>query len=210
MGLSPEYVKWFESYLRNRTFQVKINNVYSSVSNIANGIPQGSPLSPLLFNVFINDLCTRTTYSTPLLYADDLKLIGKIKNYNDKCKMQKDLVQVENWCKTNKMDINTQKTKYITFTQKTNYIVGKYHLKNTEITKVESIKDLGITFDHKLRFNEQVLNIIAQSRKLIGYIFSQWREITQLETYVLLYKTLVRSKLEYAIIIWYSSPCTLR
>lgn len=48
--------KWFESYLTDRiTVMVKLGNVISNMLPITNGIPQSSPLDPLLFNVYIND-----------------------------------------------------------------------------------------------------------------------------------------------------------
>lgn len=73
----------------------------SSYAHIANGIPQGSPLGPLVFNVFVNGLC-----STSILYADELKLIRTMNLHNDSVILQEDINQVEEWCHENKMKIN--------------------------------------------------------------------------------------------------------
>ena len=55
-GMSTDSVSLLESYLSNRKQQIKINGILSSWSDIQKGVPQGSILDPLLFNVFINDI----------------------------------------------------------------------------------------------------------------------------------------------------------
>ena len=55
-GMSTDSVSLFESYLSNRKQQIKINSILSSWSDIQKGVPQGSILEPLLFNVFVNDI----------------------------------------------------------------------------------------------------------------------------------------------------------
>ena len=202
IGLSPIYIKWFTSYLDNRTFQVKFSKTYSTVGIIKNGIPQGSPLGPLLFNIFINDLCTTVSHSIPVLYADDLKLLGKIESNTDIQNIQKDIKMVEKWCENNKMKINTTKTNLISYTRKTNPTVSQYTLMSQSIEKVHTVKDLGVTFDEKLNFQVHLNIITMECKRLIGFIFNQWCEIIRVHTYVIMYKVLVRTKLEYAVNIW--------
>ena len=70
-GLKDDAVKLLNSYLSGRKQQVKLNNIVSSWSEIKKGVPQGSILGPLLFNVFINDIFYFIEHGTLYNYADD-------------------------------------------------------------------------------------------------------------------------------------------
>jgi hypothetical protein len=75
-GVSFDICQLLASYLSNRWQRVKIANTRSSWRETSKGIPQGSGLVPLLFNVFINDICYFVKYTKLLNYADD-KLVHK-------------------------------------------------------------------------------------------------------------------------------------
>jgi hypothetical protein len=74
--------------IRSRSFLVK------------SGGPQGSTLGPLLFNIFINDICNSVHNSRYLLFADDLKIYRTIINVDD-CKLLQHINSVHNWCLVN-------------------------------------------------------------------------------------------------------------
>ena len=70
-------LKWFNSYLSNRTQYVTINNTDSLKLNIRTGVPQGSILGPLLFLIYINDLNQASIFE-PILYADGTTLVSSL------------------------------------------------------------------------------------------------------------------------------------
>jgi hypothetical protein len=82
-GLSSGYVNWFHSYLANKQPSVRISGTLSSSYVVKSVVPQGSALGPLLFNIFINDICDSISYSKYLLFADDLKIYRNINNVHD-------------------------------------------------------------------------------------------------------------------------------
>ena len=70
------------SFLTNRYQYVSLENHQSNLKKINYGVPQGSLLGPLLFNIYINDISTSVSY-TPTLFVDDTCLIVEDKNVND-------------------------------------------------------------------------------------------------------------------------------
>jgi hypothetical protein len=84
--------------------------------DITSDVPQGSHLTHLLFNIYINDI--HDINSNILLFADDVKLFGIFKTPLDTKLLQDDLDNISNWCNINKLYLNVSKCKVITFTRK--------------------------------------------------------------------------------------------
>lgn len=192
----------FKSYISNRTQTVVINGFNSELVNITSGVPQGSILGPLLFIIFINDINECFKNCDFLLFADDLKIYREIITVEDHVKIQSDLDSFSNYCITNKLGLSLNKCMSISFTKKkfiSNYI---YSLSGTPLEKVKTIKDLGVTLDTKLHLDTHIQTILAKAYRMYGFVMRACSVFQKPSTYLYIYKSLVRSQLEYAVSIW--------
>ncbi|CAG4949239.1 unnamed protein product [Colias eurytheme] len=125
-GVSATVLNWCKSYLDTRPSSVVLNGSQSESYIATSGIPQGSNLGPLFFNVFINDLPDIFKHSIPYLFADDLKLIRVIRSETDANLLQSDLQKLNEWCSCNMMLLNCDKCYHIKFTRKHKIIESSY------------------------------------------------------------------------------------
>ncbi len=111
MGLEEPSMKLLSSYLANRTQLCSVNGVLSDSKPISCGIPQGSILGPLLFQIYINDLPRSLEYSSPRMFADDITLTVSAKSIQEvEGAINHDLANVKRWPCSNKLSLNLVKT----------------------------------------------------------------------------------------------------
>ncbi|PFX22791.1 putative RNA-directed DNA polymerase from transposon BS [Stylophora pistillata] len=114
IGISLSSVAWFTSYLSDRRQEVRINSALSDPLPIVSGVPQGSVLGPILFNIYVNDLPLTPRSFLTESYVDDTKLYVSFP-VQDWAKavadLSADLLQIRNWCFANRLLLNPDKTK---------------------------------------------------------------------------------------------------
>ena len=150
------------SYLSKRKHRTKVNNSYSSWSEIKTGVLQGPILVPLLFNIYINDIFFFVDKSDITNYADDNT------PYVTECNIDelhlRRVLTILKWFHNNYFTANDDKC-HLLITNHSDEIslqVGKELIKGSK-----SVKLLGITVDNKLNFNEHVSNVCDKvSQKL--------------------------------------------
>lgn len=202
-GIRGNLLRWFISYVTNRTQKVLLNGFESDSIIVTSGIPQGSILGPLIFILFINDIYTCFKSSKFLLYADDLKVYKTCYNVEDCNLLQEDLNNLSLYCIANKLQLSLPKCNSIIFTKKINIISYNYELNGEQLTRVYLIRDLGVMLDAKLHLESHIDTIISKAFRMYGFVMRSSREFKNKSSYLLLYKTLVRSQVEYAVSVWH-------
>lgn len=197
-------VAWIASYLCSRKQYVKISGDDSFVYNVPSGVPQGSHLGPILFIIFIDDVVQCFNFCRCLLYADDLKIYANINAFTDTERLQHELNIFCDWCILNKLSLNANKCKVLSFTRtRTSGIEAPYVLMDEQIRRVCDIQDLGVIFSNNLNFNKHIDYIISRAYSALGLIKRHSGEFHDPYTLRSLYVTYVRSVLEFAAVIWH-------
>lgn len=194
----------FESYLNNRSMYVANNNESSTIHIIPNyGVPQGSVLGPLLFNIYVNDLCLCLKHANHILYADDttLYIIGR----NRKLlfhQMTDDLNNLSMWFRANKLALNTDKTNYIVFSDKhTDTPDLELSIDNKLLKQVTTTKFLGIHMDNYLSWETHVNHI---SKKLTTglYVLNSLKHSLPSCNLRMIYSCIMHCHIIYGCILW--------
>ena len=120
MGLSRRALRWFTSYLTDRRQSVWINGETSETHQIALGVPQGSILGPLLFNMYINSLPKAVEKSRLIMYTDnDILFLTASEPLELQDALGCDYSLISKWYTDNRLTLNVKKTKWMLAGSKT-------------------------------------------------------------------------------------------
>lgn len=154
-GVEGRLLGWVKSYISNRRISVTFQGYKSTAYDLQNGTPQGGILSPLLFNIVMEQIVTMGFERDVkvLCYADDLQLI--VQGYSRLQKTQRALRQIEHKCEDLGLKINPRKTKAMIIKDRR---LPEVHLsmQGTDIEWVETHQCLGVFFDRRLSFQPHV------------------------------------------------------
>jgi exonuclease III len=199
-------IKIIGSYISQRSFFVSINGTNSPTHDIIAGLPQGSVLSPTLFNIFTSDLVISA--SEKGLYADDTTVFsaGKspnkiIKNLNASCE------QLAGYCSKWKIKLNSGKTQALYFTRRraNRWLPSsEISVRGSRVHWSNDIKYLGITLDKTLNFNQHINLAVEKATKFLGILFVFLNRKSRLNTInkISIYKSMIRSILLNACPVW--------
>ena len=163
-GLSEETVKLSDSYLNDRSQQIKLGPYASSCEKLFKGVPQGSILGPLLFNVLINDIFYLIVQNILYNYADDntLSFIHKDLLHLKSVLEQKGQILIS-WFDQNLMKANPYKFEAIWIGKKTHGNIESFQIGQTNIKCDDNVTLLGINIDSMLKVDAHVSEICKKS-----------------------------------------------
>jgi len=195
----------FNTYLSNRKQYVQYESFSSDLSNIKQGVPQGSILGPLLFLIYINDLPKSSKIFNFLMYADDTTLYCNIDNIdplNRDSIINLELQNINNWLVANKLSLNVKKTKYMLFYKHPKTVPNLHiDINNNEIERVESFNFLGLHLNTHLTWNTHLSAISKKISRIIGLIYKM-KLILPFNIVLSLYNTLILPHINYCLLSW--------
>ena len=211
MGFHDKLIDWIGSFLAERTQRVVLDGVSSFAAAILSGVPQGTVLGPLLFILFINDMRLCVTGSVIRFFADDTRILKHIYGLADKDVLQDDLNSVLEWAKCNNMALHEDKFELLVHRhcpndslfdhpfaiQNQTYEVSSGNM----LYPTQTVKDLGVTVSSDLSWTPHVNMIAERAGKVAAWVLSAFKTRDK-ATMMTLYKSLVRSHLEYCCPLW--------
>ena len=202
-GITGKVLQWIRSFLNNRQQKVKANGAESSWSPVLSGIPQGSIMGPILFTLFVNDLPQHIN-SLISMFADDTKLYLPLTSDSSHDELIADLNYLQLWAEQMQMKFHPSKCKIMHMGRNNpckDYVMKGSNNEPYTLEKTECECDLGVYIDSKLTFTQHCQEKVNKANKVLGYIRHTFKHLNQ-DTFLLLYKSLVRPHLEFSSCIW--------
>jgi len=210
------------NYLLNRTQITKINESLSTASPITIGLPQGTVLAPILFNIYLNDLLELPINGKITAFADDTVILFEGQNWEEVEHIANtEMMKIQSWLSKNQLTLNVKKTKYMTFfptivSQPKSQLHLELHSTNCNffsnikqctcslnkiIEPTSEFKYLGVVLDGNLRWKDHVQYLTKKLRSTIP-MFYELRNILDKRGLKMVYAALIQSSINYAILAW--------
>ena len=204
-GVDDFSIKWFKSYLNNRTQRTVLGNAISFSRIVTTGVPQGSVLGPLLFLVYINDLTERLNHSVASLFADDTAIYCSATSTQElQRKLNEDLCGIKDLLNSHKLALNTTKSKFMVIggTQRLNGLENLNIVIDEELLdRVDQFKYLGVVINKNLTWTDDIDHIQAKIIQRLG-ILKRVKYLLPIYSRKLVYNTTILPLFYYGDIVW--------
>ena len=212
MGLRGNLPIFIGNFLTDRTFQIHLETILSDVFHQEEGVPRGAILSTTLFNVKINDIVKQVDPGVECsLYVDDFVIMYKSPTIDAiQRKLQHTINRLEKWTLKNGFTISKNKTVVMHFCSDKKCMDPVLKLDNDPIQFVKEAKFPGLIWDTKLTFEPHIKYLKARCQKSrnILKVLSRTEWGADRTSLLKLYRSLVRSKLDYGCVVYGSASKT--
>ena len=190
-------LSWFNSYLSNRKFRVKVGNSLSSYMNMDYGVPQGSVLGPALFSLYTQEIHEITdSHGVKIhMFADDIQLYLQCDRNNlNIAKMRDCLADIVKWSKRNYLKLNDKKSQFLVVSNKS---VEKRIYNDFNYTMENVIKNLGFFVDQNLNFSAQINQVCRKGFNLLRNLWKISAKINDEQIKIRIVSSCILSHIDY-------------
>ena len=221
VGVRGVPLRWFQSYVSDRKQIVMMGDILSETMYYEVGLPQGTVLSPILFLIYINELCNMNVQGKVFSFADDTALLVTAESWEQAYKKASvEISKIYYWLEDNLLKMNITKTKYITFSanslgqpNETLKITIHSNTKNTyqclsnqcsdceNQEKFSNAKYLRVQLDQHLKWDVHI-GMINKKLRSLTFFFKIIAKFASIDFLREVYYGLVQSILQYCVIVW--------
>ena len=203
MGVRRNIVPWICDFLHNRKQCVRFNNTLSEDLQLTAGVPQGTKLGPIGFQILINDAAANAE-SEYWKYVDDLTFAenntGTMQGH-----LQDDLHEFSKWSSSNGLNLNAKKCQALEI----NFSRASPHhadlkIGSDKLEYVDQAKILGLWLQNDLKWQTQVDVMLKKAYKRLFMLRALKRFGFDQDELTVVYKSYVRPVIEYADVVWHS------
>ena len=199
-GIRGTSLKLLQNYLSNRYQRTKIEGKYSTWEELLTGVPQGSVLGPILFNIYLNDLFYIVEYSNICNFADDTTPNCSKKDLNEAItNVEHDCSLLVEWFRDNYMTLNVPKCHLLVSGFRNEAIFAK--VGDALLWEENSAKLLGIIIDSSLAFDNHVKMLCKKASQKLTAISRMSKFMSQQKRKTLM-RTFFESQFNYCPLIW--------
>ena len=174
--------KWLQNYLTNRKQYVVIDDRSSDLLDMTCGVPQDSVLGPIMFIVYINDICNVSYVVGCVLFADDTNIFCSERNLTDlQLTLNRELGKIVVWFSVIKLSLNLSKTNYILFRNRSADTYLNICVNTINVKKVQSSKCIGIIIDENVNWKPHIQLVKSKLSKTLYIIYKASKSLTMRE-----------------------------
>lgn len=205
----PHLISIIGSYLEGRSFRVNVQDVLSTVRNIGAGLPQGSVLSPGLYNIFTADIPTPQGIFI-CQYADDLALFStSLNKFRARKLLQESVGIFADWLRLWKLKVNAGKSQAIIFSRRPGKRASpaRLTLGGAPIPWCTSVRYLGIHLQPRLQWTKHMSSTLAKARGAASALNALFRSKSLRKAIRLrIYRIYILPVLTYAAPVFHDVP----
>ena len=199
-GLKGIVLNWMKDYLQDREMRTIIRDTSSSWCEVTSGVPQGSVLAPIMFQVYINDMAEGLS-SYINLFADDAKLLRIIKSHEDCKELQRDIDKIHEWSQRWKLEFNAKKCRVLEIGKSRRRPSWDYRMGGEQIIKSKEEKDLGVIIQDTMTPERHIGGIFGATYRMLTNIRLAFNYLDK-DIMKKIITNMIRPKLEYAAVVW--------
>ncbi|MEC8568518.1 MAG: reverse transcriptase family protein, partial [Pseudomonadota bacterium] len=199
-GIDKNLTNWLNEFLKNRTQRVCIGKTVSQPVKVVSGVPQGGVIGPLLFVIFIDDLCKMKILKDKevsiKLFADDSKIYSKCPT-----KLQLALNDSLTWTNNRQLKVAPSKCFQLRISKTKSQLDPEYAIDGMKLQSETAVVDLGVTVTEHLRWDKHI-DKIYNKVSATSYQIRNCFKTKNIWVLLKLYITYVRPKLEFNTCVW--------